>query len=185
MSDRQRQRDWRRRSDRHSYIGDKLTRSAIISPSSNPKRINSMPFLLLSPHCHLSHCMSHQNNSFHHSQLLFTVGMFYLLLICILAFTDAVCIIKYRMPCEESHHPFIKCSQQQLYEQAESLPVPLPPHLIHHPHPSSSSSSAGHHHHHTPVQAPMITSPSSPLPPPPPLNSHCYAPKTDPQFHAV
>lgn len=111
------------------------------------------------------------------------LGMFYLLLICILAFTDAVCIIKYRMPCEEAHHPFIKCSQQQLFEQAETLPVPLPP--SHFLHPASSATHQHSYHHHPMTSASILASPSSPLPPPPPLNSHCYVAKNDPQFHAV
>lgn len=104
------------------------------------------------------------------------LGMFYLLVICVLAFTDAVCIIKYRLPSEDAHHPFMKCSQQQLFEQAESLPIPPPPHLA----PLHHSS-----HHQGGVPGSMMASPSSPLPPPPPLN-HCYAPKSDAsQFHAV
>ncbi len=104
------------------------------------------------------------------------LGMFYLLVICVLAFTDAVCIIKYRLPCEDAHHPFIKCSQQQLFEQAETLPIPPPPHLA----PALHQHSA--HHQPGPM---MATSPSSPLPPPS-LNHHCYAPKNDAsQFHAV
>ena len=107
-----------------------------------------------------------------HQSFSIFLGMFYLLLICILAFTNSVSLIKYRMPSEEAHHPFIKCSQQQLFEQAESLPIPPPPNLVPHVH--------GHQ------SVPMMASPTTSLPPPPPqLNSHCYAPKNDPQFHAV
>lgn len=101
------------------------------------------------------------------------------------------------MPSEDAHHSFIKCSQQPLLEQAtESLLVPLPAtgaianstiasnqNLIqHHTQPLPPPPPPNNHLHLLHRQH-RQQSTQSPLPPT--VNSHCYLPKNDPQFHAV
>ncbi|KAH9426529.1 hypothetical protein DERP_013711 [Dermatophagoides pteronyssinus] len=113
------------------------------------------------------------------------IGMYYLLVICILSFTDAICIIKYRMPCEESAHHYHhlnhyplgllhnnnnnplsttttnKCSPHQQRQQtiiADSTLLPLPPLPL-----STSSPSTKQQQQHGTHSYP-------PTPPPPPFS---------------
>ena len=83
-------------------------------------------------------------------------GMLYMLCITIIAFTDAVCIIKYRMPKENMgygcHSQHFQCQQQQQQLQQQQ----------------------------TQFQTQVFE-----VPPPPPNVNQYYASKSDPQFHAV
>lgn len=111
------------------------------------------------------------------------------------------------MPSEDAHHSFIKCSQQPLLEQTttDSLLVPLPATgtIANPPIASNQTLIQQQHHQQQPLPPPpppnnhlhllhrqqqqqqqRQQSTQSPLPPPT-LNSHCYLPKNDPQFHAV
>ncbi|XP_054166885.1 uncharacterized protein LOC128964325 [Oppia nitens] len=93
-------------------------------------------------------------------------GMLYMLCITIIAFADAICVIKYRMPKEQ-----MACHQQQHYhhnQQSQHQSTPPPP-----PQPPPVSSQ-------TPYQQQVFD-----VPPPPLSVNQYYASKSDPQFHAV
>ncbi|XP_075588827.1 uncharacterized protein LOC124495445 isoform X1 [Dermatophagoides farinae] len=127
------------------------------------------------------------------------IGMYYLLVICILSFTDAICIIKYRMPCEEAAHhhhhhhhsnPYYhsphnnnptlsssllmmttnKCSQQQQQQLFDhQSAIADSSLLVPLPLPIAASSSTSTQHHLIHQQH-HGTPP--PPPPPPPQSSH-------------